>query len=248
MVTALGVAVGLFGGRVALTRDNARRGAAQLGAGRDCFSPQALVLVITIRLWLLLASWREFPAAAYLSVPVFAGLTATRQLTPVWAMAVCAALLPSSGRSARDGCPQRTPAIEIACMIPRYPYIKHWAWFSNPLHNLTASASLKTVSHPSDGRIFTTLVQVGLSASAWLLAAIALYVYENHRGVPWTLGIITSSAVLVLGPSYGGESILRVFLYSLTGCSVLIGGLLRTRRAAAKMVARSLSVLRRRCY
>ena len=33
---------------------------------------------------------------------------------------------------------------------------------------------------------------------------------------------MTFSAVLVLGQSYGGECILRVFLYALAGCSVLL--------------------------
>ncbi len=222
VVTALGVALG-FGGRVALT---ATMLAVVLNwVGQDYFSPQALVLVMTIAILVLLASSHEFPAAAYLSVPIFAGLTATHQLTPVWAIAVCAALAIFRQISPR-WLPAAYAAIEIAYVIPRYPYIKHWAWFSNPLHNLTASASLKTVSHPSDGRIFTTLVQRGLSASAWLLAAIALFVLWKRVGVPWTLGIMTSSAVLVLGLSYGGESILRVFLYSLTGCSVLMATLI----------------------
>jgi hypothetical protein len=235
VVAALGLALG-FGGRVALT---ATMLAVVLNwVGQDYFSPQALVLFMTITILVLLASSNEFPAAAYLSVPIFAGLTATHQLTPVWAIAVCTALAIFRQISPR-WLPAAYAAIDVAYVIPRYPYIKQWAWFSNPLHNLTASASLKTVSHPSDGRIFTTLMQRGVSASAWLLAAIALYVLWKRVGVPWALGIMTSSSVFVLGLSYGGESILRVFLYSLTGCSVLAATLVAdalSRRENARQV------------
>lgn len=221
VVAALGLALG-FGERVALTA--ALLAVVLNWVGQDYFSPQAVALFMTIAILVLLASSHEFPAAAYLSLPIFAGLTATHQLTPVWATALCTALAIFRQISPR-WLPAAYAAIDITYVIPRYPYIKHWAWFSNPLHNLTASASLKTLSHPSEGRIFTTLVQRGLSASAWLLAAIALYVLWKRVGVPWALGIMTSSAVLVLGQSYGGESILRVFLYSLTGCSVLVATL-----------------------
>ncbi|WP_142281361.1 hypothetical protein [Mycobacterium palustre] len=218
VVASLGLALG-FGLRVALTA--AMFAQVVNWVGQDYFSPQAVALFMTIAMLVMLASSNEFPAAGYLSVPIFAALTATHQLTPVWVTGLCTALA-----IFRQVSPRWLPAayamIEIAYVIPRYPYIKHWAYFSNPLHNLTASGSLKVVGRPSDGRIFNQFVQRGLSASVWLLAAICFYLLWKRIGVQWALGLMTCSSVLVLGQSYGGECILRVFLYSLVGCSILL--------------------------
>jgi hypothetical protein len=217
VVAALALALG-FGMRVALT-------AAMLAqvlnwVGQDYYSPQALALLITIAMLALLAWSREYPAAGYLSVPMFAAVTATHQLTPVWLTALVLALAIFRQISPR-WLPAAYAAILIVYVIPRYPYIGHYSWFSNPLKNLTAKASLKVASHPSDGRAFSLLVDRGLTVSVWLLAMICLIMLWRRTGVPWALGILTFSSGMVLSQSYGGECIIRVFLYSLTGCSVL---------------------------
>lgn len=221
LVAALALALG-FGMRVALT-------AAMLAqllnwVGQDYFSPQAFALIMTISILVLLASSHEFPAAGYLSVPIFTALTATHQLTPVWLTALAVAL--ARFRQIPRWLPAAYAVIEIVYVVPRYPYIKEYAWFSNPLGNLTASATMKVAGSGSDGRAFSIFVQRGLSASTWLLAAICFLVLWRRTGVPWVLGVMTASAVLMLGQSYGGECILRVFLYSLVGCSVLLATVL----------------------
>lgn len=219
VVAALAIAL-RFGTRVALT-------AAMLAqvlnwVGQDYFSPQALALVITIAILVLLAWSHEFPAAGYLSVPMFTAVTATHQLTPVWLTALAVALAIFRQISPR-WLPAAFAAIEIVYVVPRFPYITHYAWFSNPLNNLTAKNAIKVASHPSDGRTFSLLVDRGLTLSVWLLAVISLCVLWKRFGVPWALGILTFSSGMVLGQSYGGECIIRVFLYSLAGCSVLVG-------------------------
>ena len=219
VVAALAIAL-RFGMRVALT-------AAMLAqvlnwVGQDYFSPQALALVITIAILVLLAWSHDFPAAGYLSVPMFTAVTATHQLTPVWLTALAIALAIFRQLSPR-WLPAAFAAIEMVYVVPRFPYITHYAWFSNPLNNLTAKNAIKVASHPSDGRAFSLLVDRGLTLSVWLLAVISLCVLWKRFGVPWALGILTFSSGMVLGQSYGGECIIRVFLYSLAGCSVLVG-------------------------
>jgi len=179
------------------------------------------VLMMTIAILVLLAWSHEFPAAGYLSVAIYTAVVAIHQLTPVWLTALVTALA-----IFRQVSPRWLPAvyavIEIVYVIPRWSYIKEDSYLSNPLSNVTASETLKVVQPALDGRVFSMFVERGLSASMWLLAAICLYVLWKRIGVPWALGIMTFSAVLVLVQSYGGECILRVFLFSLAGCSVLL--------------------------
>jgi len=189
--------------------------------GQDYFSPQAIALTMTIAVLVLLACSPEFPAAGYLSVAIYTAVTATHQLTPVWLTALVSTLAVFKQVGPR-WLPAIYAAIELVYVLPRYPLIEQYFDFGNPLHNLTAADSMKVAHHGSAGRVLSVLAQRGLSASMWLLAAICLYVLWKRVGAHWVLGIMTFSAVLVLAQSYGGECILRIFLYSLAGCSVLI--------------------------
>jgi hypothetical protein len=61
----------------------------------------------------------------------------------------------------------------------------------------------------------------------WFLAAICFVVIWRRIAGRWTAAIIAfSPMVLLFGQDYGGEAILRVYLYSLAGCAVLVAPLL----------------------
>ena len=204
--------------------------------GQDYFSPQAIAFVLAIAILALLAHSRDVPAAAYVSLPIFAVLVPTHQLTPVW-ICVVAVALGLFGRMR-----PRWLSLIYVLLLATYLYsrrsaIDQYGWFSgfNPFAN-----SETAVSNPgSAGRIFTTSVEQGLSISMWLLAAICFVVVWRRMAARWAAGLIAFLSMLLLfAQNYGGEAILRVYLYSLPGCAVLLAGFV--------MVALKLGSRRRR--
>ena len=204
--------------------------------GQDYYSPQAIALVMAIAILALLASSKQFNIAGYLSVPIFAVFVATHQLTPVWVCALAVALA-LFGQLRPWWLPALYLLVVAVYVPPRLPFIQQYGWFTgfNPLENSRPAET--TGSNPSgdnavlagtsDGRRFTTFVEQGLSVSLWLLAAICFAAAWHRNAGRWAAAIIAfSSLVLLFGQNYGGEAILRVYLYSLAGCAVLIAPLL----------------------
>jgi hypothetical protein len=240
MVVALAIGLGLTG-RAAL----AAVMAAQVlnWVGQDYFSPQAIAFVLAIAILALLVQSREVPAAGYVSLPIFAVLVPTHQLTPVWICIVAVAL--GVFRRMRPRWLSLTYVLLLAAYLySRRSVIDQYGWLSgfNPFAN-----SQTAVSNPgSAGRIFTTSVEQGLSISMWLLAAICFVVVWRRMAARWAAGLIAYSSMLLLfAQNYGGEAILRVYLYSLPGCAVLLAGFVmialelgsRRRRLAAMVGA-----------
>jgi hypothetical protein len=188
--------------------------------GQDYYSPQATGLIMALAILALLSYSKKQSTSGYISVPIFAALVATHQLTPFWVciLTIALALL-------RQIRPQWLavvyPAILAIYVLPRLKSIEHYGFFSglNPLKNSAVVAT----GRGSNGREFTVLVERLLSASVWLLAAGCFIVIWRRHGAPWALGIMAFSSMLVLGgQNYGGEAIIRVFLYSIAGCAVLL--------------------------
>jgi hypothetical protein len=188
--------------------------------GQDYYSPQAAAVILCAAILTLLSYSRSSTAAGYASVPIFAVLVPTHQLTPVWVCAVAVVLA-----ICRQMRPRWLATIYVlilaAYLFPRYQVImKNGGLASfNPFDNSKAVGQ----GRGSDGRVFSVLVEQGLSVSIWLAAAICFVIIWRRAGAPWALGIMAFSPLaLLLALNYGGEAILRVFLYSLLGSSVLI--------------------------
>ncbi|MCV7420820.1 hypothetical protein H7K45_09750 [Mycobacterium yunnanensis] len=213
--------------------------------GQDYYSPQAVALILATACLTLLAYSRRYPAAAYLSVLVFASLVATHQLTPVWLCAAVVAL--AALRQIRPlWLPVVYVVITLAYVVPRLGNVSRYGIFtgSNPMSN--ASSNVPTTG--SAGRLFTMHVDRSLSVALWVAAIVCFLILWRRVGAPWAAGIMAFSSMLLLGgQSYGGEAIFRVFLYSLPGCAVLIApvlvGLLDGRRRLARLVATPLVTL-----
>jgi hypothetical protein len=187
--------------------------------GQDYYSPQAVGLIMAFAILALLAYSRRFVAAGYLSLPIFTVLVATHQLTPTWVCAVAIAL--AVFRQIR---PRWASAIYVSILatyvLPRLDSIKRFGLFTgfNPVAN-----SATVSGRGSDGRLFTVLADRGLSVSVWLLAAVCIVLLWRQGRVPWAAAIMAYSPMLLLaGQNYGGEAILRVFLFSFAGCTVLV--------------------------
>ena len=188
--------------------------------GQDYFSPQAVAFVLAIAVLALLAYSRDCPTAGYVSLPIFATLVPTHQLTPVWTCAVAVAFgLFGLMRP-------RWLALMYLALLATYVYsrrnvIDQYGWLSgfNPFAN-----SETVVNNPgSAGRVFTTTVEQCLAVSMWLLAAVCFLVFWRKIAARWAAVILAfSSMMLLFAQNYGGEAIFRVYLFSLPGCAVLL--------------------------
>jgi hypothetical protein len=187
--------------------------------GQDYYSPQSIAFILCATILVLLSHSRRVPAAGYASVPIFAVLVATHQLTPVWVCGAAVAL--AVCRHIRPGLAAVYVFLLIAYLLPRYSYIKRQGGITG--FNLFDNSRAVGQGRGSDGRLFSLLVERGLSISLWLSAAICLVIVWRRSGPYWPLGIMAFSPLLMLFVvNYGNESILRVFLYSLLTCSVLV--------------------------
>jgi hypothetical protein len=189
--------------------------------GQDYYSPQAAALVLTLAILTLVLHSKRQPLTGYLAIPLAAVLVATHQLTPFWLLFVLVALALFNQLRPR-WLPVLYFAMLVAYVVPRLNRAARFDVFSgfNPLKNSTVVAEARG----SDGREFTIMAERGMFVALWVLAAICFVViWRRNRSAPWSLGIIAFSSVLILaGQDYGGEAIIRVFLYCIAGCSALL--------------------------
>jgi hypothetical protein len=188
--------------------------------GQDYYSPQAAGLILALSILSLLLYSKRAPLAGHLSTPVFAVLVATHQLTPFWLVFVEIGFVLFNQMRPR-WLPLLHGAILALYVIPRLERTATFDFFSgfNPLKNST----VVTEGRGSSGRDFTILLERGLFVGLWLVAAVCFVVIWRRYGAPWGLAIAAFSSVLILGgQDYGGEAIIRVYLYSIAGCAVLV--------------------------
>jgi hypothetical protein len=217
MVGTLAVSAG-FSMRVALI-------AAMLAAllnwtGQDYYSPQAIGLILALAILTLLLHSRKEPLSGYISVPIFAVFVASHQLTPVWFCLLTIGLA-VFGQIRPRWLALIYAAVLAAYVIPRLARTGQFAAFSgfDPFKNSTVVAEQRG----SDGREFTIHIERWLALSVWVLSAVCFVIVWRRYGAPWAFGITAFSSMLILGgQDYGGEAIIRVYLYSIAGCAVLI--------------------------
>lgn len=193
--------------------------------GQDYYSPQALSLIMAFSILSLLLCSRDSDTSGYVSIPIFAAMVATHQLTPVWVCAVVAAL--ALFRLAK---PRWLPIVYVGVwaiyVIPRLDSVMQYGIFNfDPLAN--SAGSTLGVRTESAGYQFTVIVDRILTVGFWVLPAVCVVVLWRRGARPWAAAICAFSPMLLIaGQSYGGEVSMRVFLFSLAGCSTLIAWVL----------------------
>ncbi|MEV4411781.1 hypothetical protein [Catellatospora sp. NPDC049609] len=121
--------------------------------------------------------------------------------------------------------------IAVLQVIPRYRLVESWGLFDG--FNLFANAQPTgpTQGMVSSGRTFSVLAVEVLALAVWLTAAIVVVANRKRLGplaVPAALA--AGPFAVLLGNSYGGEAVFRVFLFSSPWCAFLIAvGMLRLR-------------------
>ncbi|TRW83376.1 hypothetical protein FK535_10890 [Mycolicibacterium sp. 018/SC-01/001] len=212
--------------------------------GQDYFSPQAWALVLTFGMLALLLGSRQSRASGVLAVLVFAATVPTHQLTPFWAVGV-AFLLCVFKRARPWWSALAMAVIAGSYLLLNFEAVAPYGLFQggSPLSNATTSVVISGLP----AQEFTSTVVSGLSAAVALTAAAtAAWMWWRKRPV-FALAIVSfSSFGLLLGQSYGGEAIFRVYLYSLLGCSILIAsavvGAIDAAAGRARWVSRAAAV------
>ncbi|RJO73422.1 hypothetical protein D5S18_19555 [Nocardia panacis] len=199
--------------------------------GQDYFSPQATGLVLALGVLAAVIAARHSRPMAYLSIPLFAALVVTHQLTPYWVFGVVV-LLTLTRRTKPWWLPIPYFAILVGYLVPRLPVVAPYGLFSgfDPAKNATGNVTLIGTA----AKQFTSTTCRSLTAAAVLLAIVcAIALWRAHKPT-WIAMVLAFTSILLLGgQSYGGEAIFRVFLYAVPGISILTAPYL------VKFVARS---------
>lgn len=219
--------------------------------GQDYFSPQAWSLALAFGMIVLLLASPRSTASGVLAVVVYAATVPTHQLTPFWAVAV-AAVLCIFKRARPWWVAPAMGVIVLTYLLMNLEAVLPYGLLSggSPVSNATSNV----VTSGLPAKDFTSAVVRGLSVVVILTAfACALWRWRRKRPVFVLAVLAFSSFGLLLGQSYGGEAIFRVYLYALLGTSILIApavvgavdGLRDSRPAAAARTwtARTLAVL-----
>ncbi|MGV9712532.1 hypothetical protein ACWDTI_17945 [Gordonia sp. NPDC003424] len=189
--------------------------------GQDYFSPQAWTLVLAFGVLTLLVASTSSPHAGVLAIIPFTATVPTHQLTPFWVLGA-ATLLVLFRRARPWWAVAAMIGIAGAYLLLNYDAVAPYGILSggNPVQN--ATSNITAVGVPA--KEFTSLVCRGLSVGVFLAAGLSvLWAWRTKRRHVLTRTILAFSALcLLLGQSYGGEAIFRVYLYSILGCALLI--------------------------
>lgn len=218
--------------------------------GQDYFAPQAFGFLLGVVVLALLLGSRERPALGWLSLPVFAAIVVSHQLTPYWLIAV-ALLLAVLKRVRPRLLPMLFIALALGWLALNYGSVARYGVFSS--FNPFANALTPTIGAGSVGGTATILAARAVTLMLWISAAVVA-VTRFRRGGAARSEAVTASAVafasvsLLGGQNYGGEAIFRVLLFSIPGCALLLAGpvtavLQRPTRTGARPVLLAAMVL-----
>ncbi len=123
-------------------------------------------------------------------------------------------------------------ALAVAFLVPNLAYIRdHFGLFSgaDAVANATNSGVYIEL-HKSAGKILYARAGLLLFAGAWLAAAIGALVLRRRgragRGVLLCSGAVIGTALVLFLQTYGGEGRLRVYLFTLPWCVILVAAAL----------------------
>ncbi|MCB0911304.1 MAG: hypothetical protein KDB60_06790, partial [Propionibacteriaceae bacterium] len=127
-------------------------------------------------------------------------------------------------------------------VVSSYGSIFHFDPMGNVARNVNGG-------NPSDGQRLTSWSGRFTTISTWLVTGVILLIRwrrKRNRRLTLTLAALAlGSFTVLLGQSYGGEAIFRVFLYSVPGCALVIAPVVerwltaRARRARLGVLAAS---------
>lgn len=190
---------------------------------QDYYSPQATVMIFVAGILALVGLSRERPVGVWLIIILFAAATITHQLTPYWVL-LAIGLLAVAGKVKPWWI-----VIPLAVMLVAFLL---YNWQQASVYGLFSGNIAENIQRPIPtagvlGQRFTSGCIKTLSVVMWATTALVLLWRWRKKQPLWALGVLSLSPMLIVAvQSYGGEAVFRVFLYSLTGCCVVLAPLL----------------------
>lgn len=192
---------------------------------QDYLSPQSWTLIMSFGLLTLLIASRESRSAGILAILPFVAIVPSHQLTPYWLM-LTTGLLILAKRVRPWWVLLVMAAVAGGYLLMNLEAVAPYGFSlgASPVKN--AESNLGDVVG-SPAKWFTSAVCRSVSATVFLSALAAAW-WLRKRGRPVLVPCILafSPLLMLLGLSYGGEAIFRVYLYSLLGLGLLIAPLL----------------------
>lgn len=196
--------------------------------GQDYFSPQAFGFILAIGTITLALRAKHSRSAWVLALISFGALVITHQLTPFWLLGAMGVLCLF----------RRVPwLLMIACGVLTGAQLAANFDIADAYGLFTGFDIVRNAETPAAGATPSSALAVqmvagrGTSIGLWTISAlIALAALIRQRWRGWVRGLGPVTGVLAFSPfvilggqSYGGEALLRVLLYSVPGCALLIG-------------------------
>ena len=188
--------------------------------GQDYFAPQSIALVFALAILILLTTKPLKSALSWLAIIIFAILVPTHQLTPFWVLGVVALLAVATFIPLWPALSMA--AIALGFVISRWEIIDSYGIFSG--FDIVSNATTNSVVASSAEENLAQFFFQGTALALWGLAlAVLVYrLFKDRKGIFVTGAIAFSPFLLLAAQNYGGEAILRVFLFSTAGCAIVI--------------------------
>ena len=192
--------------------------------GQDYLAPQSLAFLLAIVVLALLVRSRQYPVAGWLSLPLFAAITVSHQLTPFWLLGI-AIVLGITGHIRPRFIGAAFGVVALGHLVLNLSAVGNQSLLTGL--DPVANALGRDTGGGSPGHDFSSFADHAVSLGLWGAAALVIVVsvIRNRRilGPVWMAGVLAFSAfVLLAGQNYGGEAVFRVFLYSIPGCAILL--------------------------
>ena len=226
--------------------------------GQDYFSPQAFAYLLYLVVLAVLLGWmrpgwpgsRARPAVRSALVAVvllvFAVMVVSHQLTPFALLASTTALTVSRRCSAR-GLPLAMGVIVLLWLsYMTAGFIgEHTGAIFGAIGNVDATVNQNVAGrlHGDTGHVIVTRARVAMTLGLWVVALVtALWLRRTGHREPAPLLLLLAPFVLALLQPYGGEVLLRVFLFGLPFAAFFVAAAL-SRAPVAVLVGVTLALL-----
>jgi len=216
--------------------------------GQDYFSPQGFAYLLYLVVLAILVGWmrpgwpgsRARPAvrAALVGVVLllFAGMVVSHQLTPFALLASTAALAVSRRCTAR-GLPLAMGVIVLLWLSYMTAGFlgEHTGAIFGAIGNVDATVNQNVAGRlrGDAGHLFVTRARLGMTVGLWAVSVgTALWLRRRGHREPAPLLLLLAPFVLAFVQPYGGEVLLRVYLFGLPFAAFFVAAALRRARLA----------------
>ncbi len=220
--------------------------------GQDYFAPQALAVVLSLAVFALVLRWLRVPrrgvapaapAAALAAIfAMFAVVVVSHQLSPFMILAGLG-LLTVAGMVRPRWLVFALGAMTFAYLFAHMSFVERshdlLGSLGRPFQNLNGNGT--GAGEVAPGRRLTALAAPAVVLQLWALAAMGV-LRRRRAGLPVLAMVLMagSPVLIVLGQSYGGEAVFRVYLFSLPWVALLAASAFATPGRRPRLLAASL--------